>query len=268
MLMLLAAATLATTPLAPDSTALLRWGGMGHRVIARVAAGRLSPAAKQEVRRLLGQETLAKVSTWPDEVRRDRPATAPWHYVDIPIYDSVYRPDKVCESGCVISALEAQREILADRSRPRAERAEALKWVVHLMGDLHQPLHVGDRGDRGGNDVRISYDDKPGNLHGLWDTGLLLATGQDEDELVAVVERRLRRRGDLATLTGGSVLDWAMESHAASRDVVYGFLPASLALDRRYLEQVRPLLEDRLLRGGARLAAMIERALERQTPSR
>lgn len=268
MLMLLAAATaLVATPLANDAIATLRWGGMGHRVIARVAVGRLSPAAKREVRRLLGRETLAKVSTWPDEVRRNRPATAPWHYVNIPIYDSVYRPERVCASGCIIAALEAQEAILADRSRPQAERAEALKWVVHLVGDLHQPLHVGDRGDRGGNDVRIRYDNKPGNLHGLWDTGLLLATGQDEDELVTMVERRLRRRGDLAALTGGSVLEWAMESHAASREVVYGFLPASLSLDRRYLQQVQPLLEDRLLKGGVRLAALIERALQDE-PSR
>jgi hypothetical protein len=269
MLMLFTAATaLLTAPLSHDSAAALRWGGMGHRVIARVAAGRLSPEAKREVRRLLGRETLAKVSTWADEVRRDRPATAPWHYVNIPIYDSVYRPEKVCPKGCVISALEAQVTILADRNRPAAERAEALKWVVHLVGDLHQPMHVGDRGDRGGNDVRISYDDKAGNLHGLWDTGLLLATGQDEDALVTLVERRLRRRGDLEELTGGSVLDWAMESHAASRDVVYGFLPASLSLDRSYLVQVQPLLEDRLLRGGARLAALIERALTVQSPQR
>lgn len=261
MLTLLAAAALLVTPAATDSTDAWRWGGMGHRVIARVAASHLSPATRREVRRLLGNESLAKVSTWADEVRRDRPATAPWHYVNIPIYDSVYRPERVCREGCVISALERQLELLADRSLPRNDRAEALKWVVHLVGDMHQPMHVGDRGDRGGNDTRITWDTLPGNLHGLWDTGLLLATGLDENALVTMLERRLRQRGDLVALTSGSVEDWAMESHAASRDVVYGFLPASLALDRSYLVKVRPALEDRLLRASARLAALLERAL-------
>lgn len=261
MLTFLAAATLIAAPVAGDSADAMRWGGMGHRVIARVAAGRLSPTARREVRRLLGNESLAKVSTWADEVRRDRPVTAPWHYVNIPIYDSVYRPERVCRDGCVISALEEQLALLADRSLPRAERAEALKWVVHLVGDMHQPMHVGDRGDRGGNDVRITWDSMPGNLHGLWDTGLLLATGLDENALVTLLERRLRQRGDLAALTSGSVQDWAMESHATSRDVVYGFLPASLALDQRYLVKVRPALEDRMLRASARLVAVLERAL-------
>src|SRR5690606_18021833 len=190
-------AALLVTPAPTDSTDVMRWGGMGHRVIARVAASRLSPATRREVRRLLGNESLAKVSTWADEVRRDRPATAPWHYVNIPIYDSVYRPERVCRDGCVISALEQQLALLADRSLPRTERAEALKWVVHLVGDMHQPMHVGDRGDRGGNDTRITWDTLPGNLHGLWDTGLLLATGLDENALVTMLERRLRQRGDL-----------------------------------------------------------------------
>lgn len=261
MLTLLAAATLFAAPPLADAGEIMRWGGLGHRVIARVAASRLSPGARREVRRLLGNESLAKVSTWADEVRRDRPATAPWHYVNIPIHDSTYRPERVCREGCVIEALERQIAVLSDRSQPRATRAEALKWVVHLMGDMHQPMHVGDRGDRGGNDTRITWDTLPGNLHGLWDTGLLLATGFDENALVTMLERRLRQRGDLAALTSGSVQDWAMESHAASRDVVYGFLPASLDLDRSYLVQVRPALEDRLLRASARLVAVLERAL-------
>lgn len=259
----LAAVTAATllAPLAGPDHPAERWGGMGHRAIARVAMAQLSPDAKREVRRLLGRETLAKVSTWADEIRRDNPATAPWHYVNIPVYDSVYRPERVCRDGCVIRALEEQAARLANRRLPDAERAEALKWVVHLVGDLHQPMHVGDRGDRGGNDVRITWDTLPGNLHGLWDTGLLLATGMDENQLVTMLERRIRQRGDLRAVAAGSVLDWAMESHAMSRDVVYGFLPASLALDRSYLVKVRPALEDRLLRAAVRLAALLERSL-------
>lgn len=237
------------------------WGAIGHRVIARVAADRLSDRARDEVRRLLGGETLAKVSTWADSIRRHRPATGPWHYVNIPITDSVYRAETVCAESCVVSAFEAQAAILADRSRPDAERAEALKWVVHLVSDLHQPLHAGDRGDRGGNDVRVTYDTLPGNLHGLWDTGLLLRTGLDEDAWVALVEQNLRERSDLEAIAGGSVVDWVLQAHGVSRDVVYRTLPASLALDDRYLATARPAIELQLERAAVRLAAVLERAL-------
>jgi nuclease S1 len=259
--MLLTALLATAMVAAPTSTPDAVWGAVGHRVIARVATARLSDRAKDEARRLLGGETLAKVSTWADSIRRDRPTTGPWHYVNIPVYDSVYRPEKVCTEGCVVSAFEAQVAILADRSRPDAERAEALKWVVHLVGDLHQPLHAGDRGDRGGNDVRITYDTLPGNLHGLWDTGLLLRTGLDENGWVALVERNLRGHGDLAAVAAGSVVDWVMQAHDLSRDVVYGTLPASLALDDAYLTAVRPAIDLQLERAAVRLTAVLERSL-------
>jgi len=129
------------------------------------------------------------------------------------------------------------------------------------VGDMHQPLHVGDRGDRGGNDVKVTYDGKPGNLHAIWDTGLLLATGVSEEQYVVQFERTIRQRGDLARLTSGSIVDWAMESHAVSRDVAYPFLPASLELDDRYLAKVRSILEDRMLRASVRLAALLNKAL-------
>ena len=254
---LLATALVAAPASHPDAV----WGAVGHRVIARVATARLSDRAKDEARRLLGGETLAKLSTWADSIRRDRPTTGPWHYVNIPVYDSVYRPEKVCAEGCVVSAFEAQVAVLADRTRSDAERAEALKWVVHLVGDLHQPLHAGDRGDRGGNDVRVTYDTLPGNLHGLWDTGLLLRTGLDENAWVALVERNLRGRSDLDAVAGGSVVDWVMQAHDVSRDVVYGTLPASLALDDAYLATARPAIEVQLERAAVRLAAVLERSL-------
>lgn len=238
------------------------WGQVGHRIIGRVASSQLTPAARATVRMLLPGESLGSVASWADQIRSQQPETAPWHYVNIPIWDSIFRPATVCPGGnCVIAALERQLAIVADRSRPRAERAEALKWVVHLVGDMHQPLHVGDRGDRGGNDVKLTYDGKPGNLHAIWDTGLLLATGVNEEQYVVQFERTIRQRGDLARLTSGSIVDWAMESHAVSRDVAYPFLPTSLELDNRYLDMVRSILEDRMLRASVRLAALLNRAL-------
>jgi hypothetical protein len=238
------------------------WGQLGHRIIGRVASSQLTPAARAAVRQLLPGESLGSVASWADQIRPQRPETGPWHYVNIPVWDSVFRPATVCPGGdCVIAALERQLAILSDRNKPSAERAEALKWVVHLVGDMHQPLHVGDRGDRGGNDVKVTYDGKPGNLHAVWDTGLLLATGVSEEQFVVRFERTIRQRGDLGRLTSGSIVDWAMESHAVSRDVAYPFLPTSLDLDERYLAKVRTILEDRMLRASVRLAALLNKAL-------
>lgn len=245
----------------PDTVSSERWGQTGHRIIARTAAAQLSSEARRAVKQLLGRESLAAVSTWADEVRPNRPETSSWHYVNIPIWESRYRNDFCPPAGCVIGTLETQQKILADRTRSRAERAEALKWVVHLVGDLHMPLHAGDRGDRGGNDVKVTMDGRQTNLHAVWDSGLLAALGIDEERMVVTLTRRIDRRGDLAVVAAGSPTDWAMESHDVARDVVYPFLPPSLVIDRRYVDVSALVVEDRLLRASVRLAALLERAL-------
>lgn len=262
--MLLTLALALTPHLAPLPTALppqpLRWGRVGHRVVARVAASRLSEPTRRQVRYLLGQSSLAEVSTWPDEIRSERPETSPWHYVNIPVIDSVYRPDRHCQPSCVISAAEEQLAILSDRSQPRAKRAEALKYVVHFIGDLHQPLHAGDRGDRGGNDVTVWFRMRRTNLHSLWDSRLIEAFGVSEQELVTQLEREARSR-DIAAITIGSITDWTIESHDASRDYVYAELPAWLFITQRYVDNAEPIIREQLLRGGVRLAAVLEKAL-------
>lgn len=243
---------------APDA---LRWGRLGHRVIARVAAAQLNDAAKQQVRYLLGQETLASIASWGDEIRNERPETGNWHYIDIPITDSLYRPERYCPDGCVIEAVKTQLAILANRSNSRSARAEALKWVVHLVEDLHQPLHVGERGDKGGNDVKITWEGKPSNLHRLWDSQMLESAGLDENAWVTRFEREIAQRGDLLQIRMGTPESWAMESHAVSRDVVYPFLPQSLEVDRHYYDQVHIVLEDRLFRASVRLASVLNGVL-------
>lgn len=256
--LLTVAASAAPTGLSADGA---RWGQSGHRIVARTAALQLSSRATREVRYLLQGASLPSISTWADDVRAERPATGPRHYVNIPIWDGTWRATLCPGDECVIGTLVAQQKILADRSRTRAERAEALKWVVHLVGDLHMPLHVGDRGDRGGNDLKLEFSGRPTNLHSLWDTGMISASGRGEEGYVVMLRDRIRRRGDLRQIASGTVLDWAMESHAVARDVAYPFLPRSLVIDQAYVETARPILEDRLLRASVRLAAMLEQAL-------
>jgi hypothetical protein len=252
-------APVASTPVAP---AARFWGPEGHRLVARIAMARLDSTATAAAARLLNGQSLADVSSWPDQIRSERPATGPWHYIDISILDSSYVPSRDCPpEGCIITALQQQMDLLADRTRSDSVRREALMWVVHLMGDLSQPLHVGERGDRGGNDVKLTFLGRPTNLHALWDSGLLDAFGWTEDQVYTDLMRQIAARADIKQVEGGTIVSWAMESHDLSRDVVYRNLPASLTVDGNYRDQVRVTVMDQLLRGGVRLAAVLNRIL-------
>jgi hypothetical protein len=247
----------------PDLDAA-RWGRIGHRTVARLAASQLSPAARAEVRRLLGSASLAEISTWADEVREARPETGPWHYVNIPVTDSVYRPDRHCPSSCVVSAAEAQLAILRDRRQSRERRAEALKFVVHVIGDLHMPLHAGDRGDRGGNDVVVWYQFRRTNLHSLWDTRMIEARGPGEDQMVSALERRVRAHPALEAIRVGTIADWTLESHDLARDLVYRHLSPWLFITEGYVDRAMPAIEEQLMRAGVRLARVLNETLSRE----
>lgn len=240
-----------------------RWGILGHRVVARIAEGRLTPKAAAEVARLLDGQGIPAVANWADSLRTIKPEIGIWHYVDIPTWEQSYDSVRDCKTGCVISALNAKIAELSDRTKSKAERAEALRFIVHFVGDMHQPLHSGERGDKGGNDVKLTFEGRLTNLHSVWDSGMLNAWGETEDVLVNRINERLVHRGDIRIMTSGTIADWAMEAHDVSRDVVYNFVPPTLVLDSSYRTMVRPVLEDRLLRGGVRLAAVLNRALDR-----
>ena len=142
-------------------TNLTAWGPEGHIVIATIANARLTPAARAAVRQLLGRHSLASVANFADQIRPQRPETANWHFVDIPKGETNYDPGRDCQPSpkgdCVIAAIARAETALKDRSLPRKQRAEALKFLVHFVGDLHQPLHWSDNHDRGGNDVNVSF---------------------------------------------------------------------------------------------------------------
>jgi hypothetical protein len=244
------------------ATPSYRWGADGHRIIAEIALARLSPAVASETRRLLGGQNISDVASWADAERSRFPTTGPWHYVDIQLTDSSYVPSRDCANdACVIAAVAAQVAILGDRTRPDSARASALKFVVHFIGDLHQPLHGGERHDKGGNDVKVTFNGRSTNLHSLWDSGLLLSFGQTDAEIVRQLTEEIGRRTDIAALSGGTVDSWVMESHDIARDVMYRNLPGSFEITPTYADAARPVIYERLLRGGVRLGATLEWAL-------
>jgi hypothetical protein len=258
----LAAALGTLVPVVSQARPAVRWGPDGHRIVAAIALGRLSPAAANETRRLLGGQNITDIASWADQIKSQQPATGPWHYVDIEITDSSYVPARDCKDGaCVITAVTNELAILSNRSRPDSARASALKFVVHFIGDLHQPLHGGERGDRGGNDVKVTFQGRQTNLHSVWDGGILMSFGQTDAEIVQQLNDEIGRRSDIARLSGGSVVSWVMESHDIARDVVYKNLPNSLEITQAYVDAARPVIYERLLRGGIRLGAALERAL-------
>ena len=224
------------------------WGAAGHRIIAAMAEERLSPAARAEARRLLapsGAGSLADVAAWADEVREDPAqrdlarATSKFHFINFGDARCRLEPARDCANGdCVVAAVARYAGLLGDRSRSDAERAQALRFLVHFVGDAHQPLHAGYRHDRGGNNHQVRLGDKGTNLHSVWDFNVLASRKLGWRKYALRLQPPARARA------GGTPRDWAAESCRITRDE--GVYPRSRTLDARYLEAMRPIAEKRL----------------------
>lgn len=237
------------------------WGTRGHRIATRVAEARLTPAARAAVRELLHQgDTLVGESDWADYGGHDAaPGSAPWHYVNVPISAPRYDP-KFCRGGaCVVEKIAHFRKVLADRRAPKADRSRALLFLVHFVEDVHQPLHVGDDGDRGGNLTQVQFRGEGVNLHRLWDSTMLDDFSRDERKWVASIEPLLTAENVAAWSTGG-VESWADESLQDAKKAYH--FPAGSArpvesgarLDRDYAEFALPIIRLRLAQAGVRVA--------------
>ena len=242
------------------------WGPEGHDLVARLAAAHLTPAAAARVAEILGSgTTMQAISSWPDQIRRERAATGPWHYIDIPIDKPHLDMARDCPKGdCVIAKIEDFRKLVVDPAATAVQRKEALMFLVHFVGDMHQPLHCSDNQDKGGNDVKLDFFGRPSNLHSVWDSGLLGRMGK-EDELFTqyakdLTEKRAKKWGK------GSVEAWAEQSHKAAQKVVYGKLPKAPAggqvtVDAAYERLADPVIKEQIERAGARLAALLNATL-------
>jgi len=245
------------------------WGPQGHRLVAALAWDDLTPEVRAEIATLLAGEadpTLPGIANWADRLREEDPdlgrRSARWHYVNIAEHDCEYGAASACRGGdCVVEAIRTQAAILGDRSQPLEARRQALKFVVHFVGDVHQPMHAGFGKDKGGNDVQIrmpdgSADGEGSNLHRLWDSGLLNAADLDD----AAYLQRLRAL-PLAVEHDSGARDWAQAScRVATRPGVY---PAGPRIGERYIREWLPVAEAQLRRGGSHLAALLDDTLGR-----
>jgi len=234
----------------------LAWGADGHRLIAELAEAQLAPAAKAEVEHLLGQEpgaTMVSVSTWADEVRR--PAGAPMHYVNLPLDDCNYVRSRDCEDGrCVIEAIRRQVDVLKSGA-PDVERLVALKYVVHFIGDVHQPLHVGLASDKGGNQFQVRAFGRGTNLHGVWDRELIAHRPGGQSQLL----RDAGALGPAGDSRSSDPVKWAGASCVISRSS--GFYPEDRRIDGAYIARWDSALVTQLALAGRRLAQTLNDAL-------
>ena len=231
------------------------WGEQGHHIIARIAQAQLSESARLQIERLLALEpgaTLESLSTWADEHRS--PATSRWHYVNFPRDSCSYDAIRDCPDGqCIVAAIDAQSAFLASDA-PDAKRLLALKYLVHLVGDLHQPLHAGYRDDKGGNKYQLQAFMRSSNLHALWDSGLIKSMEQDAE----TIARSLQGVVTEGELKNSSVAQVAEES--CNVLALPGFYPQR-KVGEEYVQRFEPLLKGRLALAGARLAAWLNKTL-------
>ncbi|MFL6754069.1 MAG: S1/P1 nuclease [Sphingomicrobium sp.] len=246
------------------------WGKTGHRVVAAIADTQLSGLARARVEQILGPgESLDEAANWPDEMRSApgpfwQKTTAAWHYVTL--NGTIY--DHAPPEGDALEALNRFSKTLQDPKASRADKQLALRFIVHLVGDLHQPLHVGKCCDRGGNDVKVSWFGKPTNLHSVWDSQLVDEEQLSFTELAAKLERHISPQ-DVVKWWDANPLDWISES-AEVRDTLYPSpakprkvenlkdeQPLLPELSYSYVYKFTPLMEQRLSQGGVRLAAFL-----------
>lgn len=245
------------------------WGNRGHQVVAAIAERRLTPRTAQAVRELLGGRSLSDpdLVSWADEVRVERPFTSSWHYVDIPLQAGTFDPERDCpREACVVGQVSAARRRLFDAKASLAQRREALLFLVHFVGDLHQPLHtIGE--DHGGNGISVEAHEHglpvTESLHILWDVGVVDAAMEARGTMryAALLDRSLSP-AQVRELSQGTPVDWTNQAHRIAQRL-YAGLPASSGwggarkLSSHYEATQSALVALQLSRAGVRLAGLL-----------
>jgi hypothetical protein len=263
------------------STKVMAWGPTGHRAVGEVADKYLTPVAAYKIHKILNGQSLSKVSTWSDEIRSEPQTysyTYNWHYTDWKEED--HQHDETNSSGKLLSAINEQINILKDVNSPQDKKAFALKFIVHLVGDLHQPLHVGNGLDQGGNKCKVTFHKKEMNLHALWDEGMIDFTNLSFTELADYVSQG-RSLEEIKAWREGTVVDWALESKILRASVypeqvrpsegpltIKQYCRSDIVIDAQdipklgyeYSYKFIPVVSKRIFQAGLRLAKMLNEA--------
>lgn len=237
------------------TTQCFGWGQTGHRVVGQIAEWHLNKKAQKRISVILGSESLAMVANWMDNIKSDRKYDHlnTWHYLTVEDGKS-YDPNIQEEAGDAFEKTKMIIDLLKKGGLSAIEEEEYLKMLVHLVGDLHQPLHVGRGDDRGGNDIQVTYFNQNSNIHRVWDSQIIDGKQLSYTELA----QHLNRRADKATISRlqqTSIADWLQEA-IKLRPVVYD-LPEDKRLGYEYDYKAFPVIEECLLAAGIRLAGIL-----------
>lgn len=232
---------------------LLAFGQTGHRVTGEIAERYLTDNARKEIKKILGNESLPEISTYADEQRSNpsefwQKTASPWHYMTIPDGKD-YHDDMAPEEGDAITALRMYTKQLKDPKSSPEHKALALKFIVHVIGDLHQPLHVGNGTDRGGNDFKVEFFWDRSNLHRVWDTGMINNQNLSYTEWTNWLVTKISAE-DVKAWHSVDPLVWAKES----QEIRMRIYPATEKINYRYQYDHLPTLKLRLQQAGVRIA--------------
>ena len=238
------------------------WYDKGHRIVGLIAQANLTAEAREEIEKMLpGSMSLADAAVWPDHEGRSMRDFDPLHYVSIPENAGGYDQWRDCpERNCMVEAFRWFSAVIADKNAPMLMRRLALRYVAHLVGDMHQPLHAGRSADRGGIDMPVSYKGETTNLHFFWDTNLVELETGNEEEIAARLSANLTEEERHKWQAGGPE-QWTNESLMLVRTYAYK-TGASIELSDDYVEKARPVVRSRLVQAGIRLAWSLNTALK------
>lgn len=240
------------------------WGYSGHKTIGLIASNYLNVSAKKEIKSLLGDTSIADACTWADDARKNPKFrhTAKWHFLNLPVglnFVQFKQTLDTLKKNNIYHALIAQMQKLQQKSTSRQEKAIALKFVMHLVGDLHQPMHVSRAEDKGGNTVQLNFANKGTNLHSLWDSKLLAYTGLNEEEMAEKCKNippQLVRKWQ-----SDPIIQWIWESYQISSALYTEVADMkSRKIDRPYYDKHIPTIEKRLQQASVRLAGLLNTA--------
>lgn len=235
------------------------WGKTGHRVTGEIAQQYLNKKAKKAINKLLDGESLAFVSTYADDIKSDDAyrSYGPWHYVNVP-FDSTYEEHEHNDRGDVIQGIDKCIEVLKSDNSTDQEKAFHLRLLVHLVGDLHQPLHVGIGDDKGGNDFQVRWYNDGTNLHSVWDTKMIESYGMSYTELASNMPQLTKN--ELQQMAAGTHRDWMKDSRVVIKDI-YKNTEVGEKLGYRYMYDYFSTVRSQLQKGGVRLAALLNELL-------
>jgi hypothetical protein len=238
---------------------MISWGYVGHKTVATIAENHLTPEAKAGIKELLGDQTISDVASWADEVRdkSEYKSTFQLHFINAPLGLTYQQFSDLIEAQGehnVYSGIRKYQEVITSSVTTKDQKAEALKFIVHFVGDAHQPFHVSRKEDKGGNTIQVQFDGKGTNLHSLWDSGLINKQGLPFDQMAKEYDNAIPT--EIKKWQSDPMMQWMWESYQLSTKL-YAEIDKNNVLGDEYYKQHITIVQQRIEMAGIRLAGVL-----------